>query len=126
MATQKAGWSDELPLHVLVRIKLQQRGVLDVIDAASALLSVLTVVTYITDTYDVFDFRRMDFVVALIFIAEWLFRWWLSTSRFWYLFSWRTLVDIGTILPMIVLPNLNLSSSATATFRLLRLFRIFR
>jgi hypothetical protein len=94
---------EEVPLHVRVATILERKGVDKLLDIATSFLTLVAVVTYIVSTYGILDPSTFDLVVGCCFAAEWLFRAWKSTSRLAFVFSWWSLVDLVTFLPMIAL-----------------------
>jgi hypothetical protein len=69
---------------------------------------------------------QADFVMGIIFAAEWLFRLWLAPSRVAHCVSFNSTVDLVTFLPMLILTHFDVLSLATACFRMLRIARIFK
>jgi hypothetical protein len=94
---------EEVPLHARVDAFLEELGANKLLDIATSILSFVTVCTYIASTYGVIDTNLFDLVVGCFFAAEWLFRAWKAPSRLAFVFSWWSLVDVVTFLPMIVL-----------------------
>ncbi len=77
-----------------------------VLDAITAALAFVTVITYIISTYGTVTFEKFDLVTGCFFASEWLFRVWTAPSRIAFIFSWWSLIDIVSFVPMIVLAAL--------------------
>ena len=94
---------EEVPLHVRVDIALERSGANKALDVFTSILSFVTVLTYIVFTYGDLDSSLIDLCVGSFFAAEWLFRAWKSASRLAFIFSWWSLADVLTFVPMLVL-----------------------
>jgi hypothetical protein len=81
---------------------LERNGMRQALDATTAVLSFCTVITYIMSTYGT-DFSVFDLVTACIFGLEWVFRLWKAPSRPAFIFSWWSLLDLTTFVPMLAL-----------------------
>jgi hypothetical protein len=96
-----------MPLNRRVHWAMERNGMRQALDAITAFLSFCTVMTYIVSTYGIADFNSFDLATACIFAAEWVFRLWKAPSRLDFIFSWWSLLDLVTFVPMLVLAMLS-------------------
>ena len=57
----------------------------------------------------------VQFSLACVFLLNWLLWLWVDDDRLMYLFSWRTAVDVVTILPEFVLFGVATSTATPQT-----------
>lgn len=116
-----------VPYHIVVGAYIESKGWLNMLELVMSLASLYTVVTYIADTYNTVErFKLSDFVMGVIFAVDWAFRMYISPSRLIFFFSFNSIIDLATFLPMLLLTMLNLDAFMLVMFRLLRVMRIFR
>ena len=100
-------------------------------DIVQVLLSVLTCILYVVGTYftttpqDPADL--IDWSVTILFIIDYLIRWYVSNNRFTYPFSFFAVIDLLACLPVIITWILLLSNiPMDASLNILRIVRVFR
>jgi hypothetical protein len=69
---------------------------------------------------------QIQFVLACVFAANWVFWLWIAQDRWSYVFSGTTLVDLVTIAPEFVLFGLAESSAVPWTAETLPSFNVLR
>lgn len=76
--------------------------------------------TYLTDLKSINLLHQVDLILSVIFIIEYLLRFWSSEKRLQFTFSFYSMVDLFSIIPTF------LGSFGLTYLRFLRVFRILR
>jgi voltage-gated potassium channel len=105
-------------------------------ETVQVIITVFSIVTYVRSTYDVADsvgLRVTEIVVYVLFLLDYLIRWFAASDRISYPFSAMAVVDAVTLVP--VFTDLLLSSTGGGStfdaaslrfFRVLRVLRVLR
>ena len=71
-------------------------------------------------------FQTIEFVITLVFLVEYLIRFWAKGYSIRYLFTPLALIDLAAILPLLPLGNLVDAGRVLRVLRILRILRLLR
>lgn len=104
------------------------------IDVFIILLNVLVCILFVIDTYKISQstrqlLLRIEVLVTIFFIIEYIARFYGSRNRLKYLFSIYSMIDLLAILPVVIslfFPDKEMSLGFVRIIRVLRVFRFLR
>ncbi|GBG25958.1 Receptor expression-enhancing protein 1 [Hondaea fermentalgiana] len=119
-----------VPFRLQLRHILTSSSVGVAIDLISCTLSVIACVFYVWSTYDKSLETLFLFIeagISAFFLLEYMLRFYVTSHRVRFFFSWFSIVDILTIVPVVF--DLLLHESITGTslaFRIIQILRVLR
>eukprot|EP01133_Synstelium_polycarpum_P005621 gene5621-6484_t len=124
--------SNKLSIRTRIEVYLTATGIIHWIEGVQTVLSVFSVVTYIYGTYLPINkkpplfYPWIELSLTIFFTLHWMLDYYMSKDRLRYLYSFFSIVDLVTVLPIYIDLAYNGIFTELSTFQFLRVIRSVR
>ncbi|EGC39966.1 hypothetical protein DICPUDRAFT_74464 [Dictyostelium purpureum] len=122
--------SKKLSLRTRAEVYLTVSGIIQWIEAIQTFLSILSVIVFIYGTYITHSpplaYSWIEIALTIFFTVHWILDYFISKDRLKYLFSFFSIVDLVTVLPIYIDISTGQFFNELGTFQFLRVLRTVR